>query len=80
MKKSALPLFVRGLLAACQTAPLAPSLRVTAPAQPVQPVTVALVATADPNAPRVNQWGGEVPEAAPVRPLGEDSLPPLKES
>ena len=43
-------------------------------------ILVPMVADADPNAPRVNQWGGEVPEAAPSGRIIEGTVPPLKDS
>ncbi len=68
------------LLAACQAAPVTETIKVTASAEPVQPILVPMVADADPNAPRVNQWGGEVPEAAPSGRIIEGTVPPLKDS
>jgi hypothetical protein len=69
------------LVAACQTAPArepAPVYAAT-PASPApSPLTVTLPAAADPSAPRVNQWGGEVPETAPAAPVSTGDLPPVR--
>lgn len=59
------------LLAACQTAPEAPPAK---PAPEPPPVSVDLPAPPDSDEPRVNEWGGEVPENKPAGDVDEGTL------
>lgn len=57
------------LLAACQTPPPAP-----APEPAVEPPVVEVPAPPTADTPRVNEWGGEVPENKPAGDVEEDDL------
>lgn len=59
------------VLAACQTAPEpAPEPMADQP----DPEQVELPAPPNPDEPRVNEWGGEVPQAQPAGDVGEGGL------
>lgn len=59
------------VLAACQTAPEpAPDAVASQP----EPDPVDLPSPPDPDEPRVNEWGGEVPQAQPSGDVGEGGL------
>lgn len=58
-----------GLLMACQTAPEAPE-----PEPVAEPPPVELPAPPAADEPRVNEWGGEVPENKPTGDVDEGGL------
>ena len=63
------------LAAACQSQPETLVVEAVAPAEPVEPVTVATALdTAEPEGPVVNQWGGIVPDAKPTTPIDNGAL------
>lgn len=64
------PALATSLLAACQTAPEAPAPEPAAESPPAVDVPAPPAA----EEPRVNEWGGEVPENKPAGDVEEDDL------
>ncbi|MFN4023495.1 MAG: hypothetical protein ACK4MQ_01570 [Hyphomonas sp.] len=63
--------FAAAFVAGCQSAPEPAPLPV---ADQPDPAPVELPAPPDPEEPRVNEWGGEVPQAQPTGDVGEGGL------
>lgn len=63
--------FAGAMIAGCQSAPEPAPAPV---AEQPDPAPVELPAPPDPDEPRVNEWGGEVPQAQPSGDVGEGGL------